>query len=216
MWSNTPSAYVRVQGGDSITYGFGSTDGNGFRVLVDEEIARTRGVGAIASGSAICSGTLFDRMSGGSGQETDEILTALNVDIPLYHPEIVRINAGTNDSNHRVSGAGTPPTLPQTVANISSMIDAAALVGAKVVLMCPLTPNAVTSYDDALILQDAAILAMVSAHTYVDSVTLVDLRAVTLAIPGWAALRPDATHPGDVEYAALAVAIAEGELSALS
>lgn len=216
MWTSAPSPVRRVQAGDSITYGLGSTSGDGWRVEADRLILTGTGRGVLALGASSTGSTsTFDRMSGGSGQETDEILAALQVDVPAYRPHLVRIMAGTNDSNHRQGNSGTPPTLQQSVANISSMLDLCRTYAAEVVLVCPLPPNVDANFDAAIQSQDAAILAMVAAHPYAAHVHLVNARAAITADAGWAAAYPDNTHPGDSAHAALAAAIGAACVAAL-
>lgn len=208
-----------LKAGDSLTYGVGSATKDGWRASTMASVVSPLGYGLVPLGSAATASGgaagIQDYMTGGSGQETDEILAALQADVPLWRPGCVTIFAGTNDSNHRVSGFGAPPTLEQTVANLSLMIDACATVGAKVVFVCPLPPNVLTTYDDALQVQDAAVLAMIAAHAYQGSVTLVDARAPILAVPSWqVAAMADDTHPNDTGYAAIATAMTTGIVAA--
>jgi lysophospholipase L1-like esterase len=215
MWSTTPRPLRVIKAGDSITYATGSALTNGWRLSFTQALVAGRAVMAV--GSDRTASTAFgDLMTGGTGQETDEILALLTVDIPLYRPDLVVIIAGTNDSNHRTAPSGTPPTQAQSVANISSMLDLAQTYGAKVVLGCPLTPNTVGAYDTAIQAQDAAILAMIAAHPWylAGYVALADLRAAIQSVPSWAtAAMDDATHPNDTGYAPMATALSTAALT---
>lgn len=205
------SSPLRVmKAGDSITYATGSALTNGWRLAFTQTLTALRPVMPV--GSDRTASTAFgDLMTGGTGQETDEILAKLNVDVPLYRPDILVIVAGTNDANHRTAPSGTPPTQAESVANISAMLTLAQTYGAKVVLGCPLTPNTVSAYDTAVQAQDAAVLAMVAAHPWylAGGVALADLRTAIQSVPSWAsAAMDDPTHPNDTGYAPMAVALA--------
>lgn len=221
MWTSTPPTPAAVlKAGDSITLGQGSTSGDGWRAQVMASVVLPLGYGLIPLGSSATTGGgasgWQDYMTGGSGRETPAILTALQTDAPKFLPKIVTIFAGTNDSNHRVSGFGTPPTLAETVANLSLMIDACAAVGSRVVFVCPLPPNVDPVYDAAIQVQDTAVLAMINAHAYQGKVTRVDARAAILSVPSWqVAAMSDDTHPNDTGYAALATVISAGVVAAL-
>jgi lysophospholipase L1-like esterase len=207
-----------MKAGDSITYGTGSVLTNGWRLAVTQALLARRSVMAV--GSDRTASTAFgDLMTGGTGQESDEILALLAVDIPLYRPDLLIVIAGTNDSNHRTAPSGTPPTQAETVANISAILTLAQSYGVRVVLGCPLTPNTVGAYDTAIQAQDTAILAMVAAHPWylAGYVALADLRAAIQSVPSWAAAAmDDATHPNDTGYAAMAVAISAAALTVIS
>lgn len=216
-WTTEARPLRMLKAGDSITYATGSTSMDGWRLPFVNAVTAHRPVMSLGS-SATASTAHYDAMSGGSGQETDEILAALQVDVPRYLPELVVIIAGTNDSNHRTAPSGTPPTQAESVANISAMLDLAQTYGAKVVLGCPLTPNTVGAYDTAIQAQDAAILAMVAAHPWylAGNVALADLRASITEIPSWAAAAmSDATHPNDTGYVAMAAALAAAALTVI-
>lgn len=209
---------IRVlKAGDSITYATGSTSTDGWRLVFTQALTALRPVMALG-GSATASTASYDVMSGGTGYETDEILAALQVDVPRFRPQIIVIVAGTNDANHRTAPSGTPPTQAQTVTNISDMLTLAETYGAKVVFGCPLTPNTVGAYDTAVQAQDAAVLAMVAAHPWyiAGNVALADLRAAILSVPSWSsAAMFDATHPNDTGYAPMATSLAAAAISLL-
>jgi len=219
MVTPSPSRTI-LKAGDSLTDGFGSTDGNGWRAAVMASIPRWLEVGLVPLGSSATSGGgatgWQDYMSGVSGAETPVILAALTIDVPLFKPDVVTIYAGTNDSNHRVSGFGTPPTLAETVANIGAMITLCQNNFAEVVLICPLSPNVDPTYDAAIQVQDAAVLAMVATHPWAAHVQLVDGRTPITNIASWqVAAMADNTHMNDTGYAAIAVPISAGIAAAL-
>lgn len=143
-------------------------------------------------------------MCGGSGQETDDILTAASTWLPRYAPSGVFIWAGTNDAQRRASGSGSPPTRAQTVANLSSLIDLAQAAAAPVVIVTQLQPNLTPAKDAEFIAQDADVVAMVAAHPWTAQCTTLDLRTPTLAVPGWSSMYFDDTHYNDAGYAFVA------------
>ncbi len=209
-WTTEALPLRVLKAGDSITYAVGSASLNGWRLAFTNALTARRPVMSLG-GSDTASTAHYDAMTGGSGQESDEILAALQVDVPRFRPELIVIIAGTNDSNHRTAPSGTPPTREQTVANISSMLDLAQNYGARVVLGCPLTPNTAGAYDTAIQAQDTAVLAMVAAHPWylAGYVALADLRAAITGISSWqTAAMDDATHPNDTGYVAMAAVLA--------
>ena len=216
-WTTEALPLRVLKAGDSITYGTGSTSTDGWRLAFTRALTARRPVMSLGT-SATASTAHYDAMSGGSGQETDEILAALQVDVPRFLPELIVIIAGTNDSNHRTAPSGTPPTQAESVANISAMLDLAQGVGAKVVLGCPLTPNVLSNYDDAIQAQDAAVLAMVAAHPWylAGYVALADLRAAITGIPSWeTAAMDDNTHPNDTGYVPMGTVLAAAALTVI-
>ena len=75
-----------MKAGDSITYATGSVLTNGWRLAVTQALLARRAVMAV--GSDRTASTAFgDLMTGGTGQESDEILALLEVDVPLYRPD---------------------------------------------------------------------------------------------------------------------------------
>lgn len=219
MVTMAPSRTI-LKAGDSLTDGFGSTTGSGWRAAVMASVPRWLEVGLVPLGGSATSGGgatgWQDYMSGVSGADTPVILAALTKDVPTFKPDVVTIYAGTNDSNHRVSGFGTPPTLAETVANIGAMITLCQNDFAEVVLVCPLSPNVDPVYDAAIQVQDTAVLAMVATHPWAAHIQLVDARTAITNIASWqVTAMADDTHPNDTGYAALATVISSGVVAAL-
>ncbi|KAF3000646.1 hypothetical protein E8E14_006524 [Neopestalotiopsis sp. 37M] len=97
--------------GASIIHGVASSDGNGFRkYLRDALISNGNGVDMVGSNP---NGTMRDNdNSGWPGYVIDEVHEMSNIDTSNYKPNLVLINAGTNDAlqNIDISNAGTRMT----------------------------------------------------------------------------------------------------------
>lgn len=82
--------------GASITYGQGSSDGNGYRqYLRDMLVADGYVVDYVGSR---CNGTMYDNdVEGWPGYRIDEVAAKANESVPTYLPNLVLLNAGTNN-----------------------------------------------------------------------------------------------------------------------
>ena len=83
--------------GASITYGQGSSDGNGYRkYLRDAIVSGGNQVNMVGTRQA---GTMKDNdVEGWPGYRIDQIVPKASIAVPKYKPNVVLINAGTNDA----------------------------------------------------------------------------------------------------------------------
>ncbi|KAJ8105597.1 hypothetical protein ONZ43_g7366 [Nemania bipapillata] len=87
--------------GASITYGLTSNDGNGYRkFLRDMIVSYGNDVNMVGSRR---NGTMEDNdVEGWPGDTIDQVHTKANVALPKYKPNLVLLNAGTNDCSGKV------------------------------------------------------------------------------------------------------------------
>ncbi|KAI0857102.1 carbohydrate esterase family 3 protein [Xylaria cubensis] len=101
--------------GASITYGYLSSDGNGYRqALRDQIVAYGNDVNMVGSRR---NGTMEDNdVEGWPGDIIDQVHTKANAALPKYKPNVVLINVGTNDCSGNVD-------IPNAGKRMSSMLD---------------------------------------------------------------------------------------------
>lgn len=94
--------------GASITYGQGSTDGNGYREHLRSAI--TDGGNLVNMVGTRKAGTMKDNdVEGWPGYRIDQIVPKARVAVPEYKPNVILVNAGTNDAvqNKDIPNAGS-------------------------------------------------------------------------------------------------------------
>ncbi|KAI1344689.1 SGNH hydrolase-type esterase domain-containing protein [Xylariaceae sp. FL0016] len=101
--------------GASITFGLKSTDGNGYRkVLRDDLTAAGNLVNMVGSHP---NGTMLDNDSEGwPSFIIDEVHAKASANVPQYKPNMILINAGTNDCTRNID-------IPNAGGRMSNMLD---------------------------------------------------------------------------------------------
>ncbi|KAJ7745999.1 lipolytic enzyme, partial [Mycena metata] len=196
-----PAAYAGFSGkttrimplGASITFGTGSTDGNGYRAdLYNLLAADGNTVNMVGSQK---NGDFFDPDNEGyPGYIISQVDAKGIAAMPVQRPNIVTLVVGTNDMTGNVDPAGAPARLTQT---IQDLLDAPPLT---LVVVSTLPPNADGPSNDRITTYNAALPAVVKSFTDAGrSVVLVDSHAV-VAVGDLV----DGTHPNDAAYSRIA------------
>ncbi|KAJ7494924.1 SGNH hydrolase-type esterase domain-containing protein [Mycena latifolia] len=193
--------------GDSITFGFQSTDGTGYRLVLQDLIdnppwvtnpdpsrKRQSGDGSIVDYiGSVDSGAMPDpENEGHSGAEIAEISTFVAPDL-AENPNVVFLLAGTNDINNGDDDADAPTRLMAIVDQITSTLpDTVVLVGS-----IPLNGNAdlepaVDAFNQAV---NQAVLVRFADGARVMTVSMYDIGPEDMA---------DGLHPNDAGYALMA------------
>jgi len=115
--------------GDSITYGYASTDGNGYRQYLLTSLAGNY-VNFVGSQKA---GTMADNNNEGhSGAIIDEIANYAYLSLP-ERPNVVLLMAGTNDMNNNVDPGNAPARLSALIDEILAACPDAVVVVAQII-----------------------------------------------------------------------------------
>jgi lysophospholipase L1-like esterase len=97
--------------GASITYGTASSDGNGYRAALRTQIISSSGaINKVNMVGSRQSGTMPDNdVEGWPGLRIEQVYEKAKVSVPAWKPNVVLINAGTNDAlqSWNVSSAGS-------------------------------------------------------------------------------------------------------------
>jgi lysophospholipase L1-like esterase len=190
--------------GDSITDGFGSSAGNGYRAKLTRQLQdhgyQTDFVGSVRSGN------LPDpEHEGHNGWEISQIADAARTYVPALRPSVVLIHAGTNDMNRNVDPTGAPGRLAQLVdQTLSDAPEATVLVATLVPASNGTVQNRIDEYN-------RQVRALVRARQETGRhVGLVDLAPITTSD------LVDGLHPNDGGYDKMAEAFYTGiQLAAL-
>ncbi|MET7420248.1 SGNH/GDSL hydrolase family protein [Dactylosporangium sp. NPDC005555] len=181
--------------GASITWGTGSTDGNGYRELLRRHLADDAGVAVDMVGSQR-SGTAADNDNEGhSGYRVDAVAAGADAWIAAAKPDVVLLNAGTNDMLQNYD-------LPNAPARLSALIDQILRAApAATVVVSTLVPNPDPTVQARVRQYNGQIPGIVQAKaTAGKKVRLADFAGnLTLADIG-----TDGIHPTDGGYAKLA------------
>ncbi|KAL8865868.1 MAG: hypothetical protein Q9174_006648, partial [Haloplaca sp. 1 TL-2023] len=194
--------------GDSITFGMGSSDGNGYRLLLSNLISkdgnRLNYIGSVKSGSMPNKNN-----EGWPGAQINAIGVKGR---PTYRqrPNVVLLMAGTNDITKQNGVGKAPECLEGLIGEINvACPDAVILVATIPVLNHPIArPNLTNDKPDAYnaaVRADIEKMAKSGKH-----VALVNMSSVTPAQINEA----DGTHPTDEGYAVIASAWHEGLIAA--
>ena len=178
--------------GDSITSGYRSSTGNGYRgPLWDELIKQGDAVDFVGSQR---SGVMFDPDNEGhSGYRIDQIAGLIDKELALYQPNLVLLDIGTNDlgQNYQVS------TAPARLASLIDQIVAAD--PNATILVAPLICNSTPRVQTLINSFNAQIPAIVQARTNAGKrVSLVSMSALTTDD------LKDGLHPNDTGYQKMA------------
>ncbi|KAJ7046221.1 lipolytic enzyme [Mycena alexandri] len=196
-----PSAYAGFSGkttrimplGASITFGIGSTDGNGYRAdLYNLLAADGNTVNMVGSQK---NGNFLDPDNEGyPGFIISQVDAKGIAAMAVQRPNIVTLLVGTNDMIDNVDPAGAPARLTQTIQDV---LDAPPLT---LVVVSTLPPNADGPSNGRITTYNAALPAVVKSFTDAGrSVILVDSHSV-VAVGDLV----DGTHPNDAAYARMA------------
>ncbi|KAJ7159679.1 lipolytic enzyme [Mycena filopes] len=179
--------------GASITFGTGSTDGNGYRAdLYNLLAADGNTVNMVGSQKG---GTFLDPDNEGyPGFIISQVDAKGVAAMPVQRPNVVTLLVGTNDALQNVDPAGAPARLTKTIQDV---LDAPPLT---LVLVSTLPPNANAAANALINTYNAALPAVVKNFTDAGrSVILVDSHSV-VAVGDLV----DGTHPNDAAYARIA------------
>ncbi|MCJ1435189.1 hypothetical protein MMC27_004561 [Xylographa pallens] len=177
--------------GDSITNGFQSTDGNGYRLDLVQDLANNT-VNMIGS---VHAGTMPDNNNEGhDGAIITEIASNATVSLPLL-PTVVLLMAGTNDMDKNVSTATAPDRL-------GALIDQIFVVCPNTtVLVAQVTPSGKNTTEALILTYNAAIPSVVAQRANAGMhVAVVDMYDA-LSFPADFA---DYLHPNDGGYKKMA------------
>jgi lysophospholipase L1-like esterase len=193
--------------GDSITYGYGSTTGGGYRVpLLTQALADRHSitfVGSVSSGPATVSGQPFPKGNEGhSGYSIDDSSSTKGISplvdhaLATYKPNIVLLMIGTNDMHYTLDLPNAPTRLGKLLDQITTDSPNALVVVAKIVPANGAQDTPTQAYN-------AAIPAVVQARTAQGKhLVLVDMYA---ALGHWSTtLFKDSEHPNDAGYSLMA------------
>ncbi|MFC8510964.1 ricin-type beta-trefoil lectin domain protein [Streptomyces sp. NPDC057411] len=194
--STTPLRVMPL--GDSITWGVGSSTGNGYRApLWDGLAADGHPLDFVGTGRA---GSMTDPDNEGhSGYRIDQIAALADAALTRYRPNVVTLHIGTND----LQGAFEADT---AIARLRSLVDqVTADVPDATVLVASLVVSTSSSEEQHRGAYNQAIPRMVSeAQAAGKHVGYVDMSALTTADLA------DPLHPNDAGYRKMADAFRRG------
>ncbi|KAI0108214.1 carbohydrate esterase family 3 protein [Daldinia grandis] len=188
--------------GASITFGFGSSDNNGYRKEIRDRLEGNGNQVNMVGNNP--SGTMKDNDTEGWKSYTiDQVRGKADASVPRYKPNVILLNVGTNDcvQNNDLANAGK---------RLQSLLDA---LYAK-------SPRATVVLSTLLVNRDAAVQSRVRDYN-------AQLREVGARLQGRGRrlvvvdmqsdhgptvddLNADGTHPGDAGYAKMARVFYEG------
>lgn len=202
------AACVIMPLGDSITWGYGSTTGGGYRVGVFSQALMAGKsltfVGSQKSGPALVDGKPFPQGNEGhSGYSIDDssktsgISGALTDDaIATYRPNIILLMIGTNDMHYSIDLPNAPARLGKLLDEIASDAPSALLVVATIIPANGAQNTATQTYNDAI---PGVVQARAAEGKHV---ILVDMYA---ALKSWStSIYKDSEHPNDAGYTLMA------------
>jgi lysophospholipase L1-like esterase len=193
--------------GDSITFGYGSTTGGGYRVnLFSKALADGKTltfVGSQSSGPDTVSSKTFPKGNEGhSGYSIDDssktsgISPLVDHAIATYKPNIILLMIGTNDMHYSLDLANAPTRLGNLLDQISADAPNALVVVAKIIPANGAQNTPTQAYNAAI---PAVVQARVAQGKHF---VLVDMFA---ALKTWStALYKDSEHPNDTGYGLMA------------
>jgi lysophospholipase L1-like esterase len=196
---------------DSITYGYQSTDGNGYRKQLFNHLSGDGNtVNLIGS---VQSGTMADNKNEGhSGATIDQISSFASASLP-ERPNVVLLHAGTIDMNLPSDPAGAPTRLGSLIDKILATCPDA------LVLVAQIVPSGNAATQANIVTYNAAIPGVVAARTAQGSKVMVVGMYSRLLTPDDYV---DDLHPNDGGYAimgdtwAYAIAYADAALGWIS
>jgi len=176
--------------GDSITFGFGSTDGNGYRQRLLDLLD---GIPATYLGSQHSGNMTNNNSEGYSGETISQIATYVAQSGSLsLRPDLVLIMAGTNDINLNESDSAAPERLGALIDEVRTACPYAAIIVSEI------TPNGNSAIEPQVRVFNAAIPALVEARSHVLAVNQ------SMFVPRSDLV--DELHPTDMGYQLMAEA----------
>jgi acyl-CoA thioesterase-1 len=187
--SNRPNVYVAF--GDSITDGTGSSDGLGYRKMLQSGLASYFGAGTVEN-------------EGVAGTRTAKALARVGDALAAHHPAYTLILYGTNDWNDSTCHRGD--TACQTVEHLRDIVRAARSAGSLPILgtILPCNPARVVECPSARNVWVDETNKALRAMAQSEAVPVADLHAAFAAQPDLATLFSDHVHPNDAGYRILA------------
>ncbi|KAH7395775.1 SGNH hydrolase-type esterase domain-containing protein, partial [Cadophora sp. MPI-SDFR-AT-0126] len=188
--------------GNSITYGYLSTDGNGYRKHLLDQITANGTAQYIGS---VRSGNMTDNHNEGHPGATITQISAFSINSLALRPNLILLMAGTNDMNLNLSlGA------PQRLANLVDMCSIAC--PDAVILLAQLTPAGTADVEARVKAFNPSVVSIAANREQNGvKVLVVDMpKFVTRAD------LKDNLHPNDVGYAKMADAWYQGIQNAVS
>jgi len=184
-----PGIELRVMPlGDSITYGYLSSDGNGYRLALENDLSgsKLQYIGSVRSGNMADSYN-----EGQSGATINQI--AVNARKSLFErPNVILIHAGTNDLNNN------PPADPydSAPARLGALIDEVVAACPDAAVLVAQIINAANPDSEARIQNfNAQIPGLVTERANAGQhVMVVDMSSVTTSF------LKDGLHPSDAGY----------------
>lgn len=194
--SNTPLRVMPL--GDSITWGVGSSTGNGYRAPLWDRLASDgHPLDFVGTGRG---GSMSDPDNEGhSGYRIHEIAALVDAPLTRYRPNVVTLMAGTNDLNQSYQVSTATARLKSLVNQITAAApDATVLVASLVVSTSGTEEQYRAAYNQAIpqIVNEAQGAGKKVAYVDMSSLTTADLA--------------DALHPNDAGYRKMADAFHRG------
>ncbi len=187
---NVPNRYMAF--GDSITVGDGSSDGQGYRPLLEDQLRQHFGTGQVAN-------------EGIDGTRTDQGAARLGAALSRQQPAYTLIHYGTNDWNKCANIEACPPV---TAANLRSMVQQVKAAAGLPVLATIIPAN--VGYDERVPPQRNEYVAaqdrLIRDVAAQEGALLVDLEAAFYRAAGsdLSQLFSDHVHPNDRGYQVMA------------
>ena len=181
--------------GASITWGTASTDGNGYREELRKHLVTDAGLAVDYVGSQQ-SGTAADNDNEGHpGYRIDQVAAGADGWLAAYHPDVVLLNAGTNDTIQNYD-------LPNAPARLRALIDQIiADEPAVTVVFSTLVPSKDATNNARVQAFNAQLPAIAQAEAAAGKkVRLADLNSTLTT----ADIGDDGIHPTDAGYVKLA------------
>ncbi|MEV8100119.1 ricin-type beta-trefoil lectin domain protein [Kitasatospora sp. NPDC085879] len=178
--------------GDSITWGLGSSAGNGYRgALWDALAADGHPVDFVGS---VRGGSMSDADNEGhSGYRIDQIAALADASLTRYRPNVVTLEIGTNDLSGNYQPSSAADRLKSLVDQITADVPDATVVVASLVVSTNSTEEQYrAAYNQAIpqIVSDARAAGKHVAYVDMSSLTSADLA--------------DSVHPNDAGYRKMA------------
>jgi lysophospholipase L1-like esterase len=199
---------------DSITNGYRSTDGNGYRLELYNQLSGNGNIGnTVDLIGSLQSGTMADNNNEGhDGATIDEIASFAAAVLP-QQPSVVLLHAGTNDMNLPLD----PTTAPDRLGNLIDQIIAAC--PDALILVALIISSGTSATQQNIIQYNAALPDVVATRqTNGSHVMLVDMFSQLFYPSDYT----DDLHPNDQGYATMgdvwyrAIAYANAELGWLN
>ena len=188
--ANVANRYMAF--GDSITVGDGSSDGQGYRLALEDQLRQHFGTGQVAN-------------EGIDGTRTDQGAARLGAALSRQQPAYTLIHYGTNDWNKCANIEACPPV---TAANLRSMVQQVKAAGGLPVLATIIPVN--VGYDERVPPQRNEYVAaqdrLVRDVAAQEGAALADLEAAFYRAGGsdLSQLFSDHVHPNDRGYQVMA------------